>query len=164
MKIYRISKQYNQEIMKRPDYIGFHCQSRPRSKYDDIIKNDNNYADNYYLHILDILPFELQDQAQMLGLTERPEKYTEEFDDWAEAVHSFLQDHNIRWIFVSHNKPLSEHYGDYRYYVMLPSTCVLHIFDDPGVNDMAWAYVYDGNKCSPQCIALDDEEDGYEDI
>jgi len=162
MKMYRLTKQYNSEINRHSDYIGFHCQKRPRSQYDDIIVNESYYAENAYIHILDSLPFDVKNKASNMGLFEMPEKQTEEFDEWANKVYEFLTDYNIRWIYVSHNKPLSDHYGDYRYYVLLPESCILDIFDDPHVNDLAWAYLYDANKCSPTCIELTEEEDGFD--
>ncbi|MFA7219240.1 MAG: hypothetical protein WC119_01890 [Synergistaceae bacterium] len=164
MKIYRIAGIYNDRVRNHGDYIGLHCQSRPRSEYDDIIINDNNYAEDYYLHILDALPFAMRDKASRLGLMQKPYKYTDEFDKWSEKVHEFLSENNIRWIFVSRDKALSDQYGDYRYHVLLPASCVLHIFDDPNVNDMAWAYLYNANECVPICIQLDDEEDGFENL
>jgi len=145
MKIYRIAKPYNQEMINHHDFIGFHCQKSPRSEYDDVILNDNHYAENFYVSILDALPNDLRMKSMDMGLMNQPEdQYSEEFDEWADRVYNFLEEHNIRWIYVSQNKPLSEQYGDYRYYVLLPDSCVLHIFDDPNVGDVADAYLYEG--------------------
>ena len=162
MKIYRLAKQYNKEIMNRSDFAGFHCQKHPRSEYDDIILNSNNYAEKYYRLILDALPYSLRDKAYDMGLFQEYDEYSDEFDEWVENVYNFLRGNNIRWIFLSNSKPLSEHYGDYRYYVLMPREKVLEVFDDPDVNDMAWAYLYDANQGQPECIELDPEEEGYD--
>ena len=161
MNWYKTAKQWNHEIMNHKDFIGFHCQQKPRSDYDDIISNNNNYAESHFLYILDALPFEIRNKAVALNLMDKPDDYSDEFDIWAENVHEFLLGHNIRWIFVSMNKPLEEHYGEYRYCVSIPESEVLHIFDDPNVNDVAYAYLYDANKVRPTCILIPEEEDGY---
>lgn len=160
MNWYKIASNFNQKILMHPDFIGFHCQKRARSKYDDIIINDENYAENYYTRILEALPNNLRDQAKNENLLryEQPDKYSEEFDEWKNNTYQFLKDHNIRWLFVSGKKPLTEQYGTYCYYVMLPKSSIMEIFDDPWVNDIAWAYVYDGNTTSPTCIEIQENE------
>lgn len=161
MKLYKIASTYNGEIVDHRDFIGFHCQRRPRSKYDDLIVNDHGYAQEYFAFIMDSLPFELRMNAIQAGLIPdvTPDQYDDTFEEWADNVTCFLENHNIRWIFVTQNTPLSEQFGGYCYYVLLPESCVLHIFDDIGVNDIAWAYVYDGNKCSPNCIEIQENEE-----
>jgi hypothetical protein len=78
---------------------------------------------------------------------------------------SFLEN-NIKWMFVTENRPIGiDAYGEYTYYVLLPDDCVLEWFNDPfGADDIAKAYVYDGNRCSPTCIELGEDEDGHENI
>ncbi len=154
MKIYKIAQEYNQEILSHPDFIGFHCQRKPRSNYDDVILNSNLYAEDYYIDILEALPFQLRDKALSKNLLDKPEQYTDNFDKWAEKVHLFLKNNNIRWIFVSSNKPLIEYYGEHAYYVLLKESCVLNIFDDPYVDDIAYAYLYNANEGSPITIEI----------
>jgi len=166
MNWYKKAQIYNQEIMNHPNFIGFHCQRLPRNpKYNDYINDNypygNKYAEEFYIEILDALPFNLRDKAIQEGLlTEHLETPpVEKIYEWSQKVEDFLKIANIRWIFVSQNKPLKEQYGNYCYYVLLPKNAILHIFDDTFVNDMAWAYLYDANKAQPECIELNLEED-----
>ena len=167
MSWYKQAKVWNQEIIRNPNFIGFHCQQSSRNPdLDDYIKKENNYAEDFYMEILDALPFQLRDIATEKGLLTHydiAEARTYKFYEWVQDVSEFLSINDIRWIFVSQNKPLEDHYGPYRYYVLLPEDAILHIFDDPWVDDIAWAYLYNANVASPNCIELNPEEDGYED-
>lgn len=158
---YKFAKPFDPQYVEHPDFVGFHCQARPRGgPRDDLIMAD--YAKDYFMTILDGLPNEIRDLAMATGLMEPTEDhYSDEFDQWARDVESFLEEHNIRWIFVSQNRPL-ENYGDYCYYVLLPDSQILAAIDDPGVNDAANAYVYDANVAFPQLFEVPEDEDGYD--
>ncbi len=155
------------EMTRHTDFIGYHCQSS--EYFDGEIINDNDYSSSHYIYILDALPNDLRDQASTMGLLHYNEvdKYSDEFDAWAEKVHEFLWDNGIRWIFVSGNVPLGGDftsrpgsvYGDHCYYTLMPGNCVLHIFDDAGVNDIAYAYLYDSKVGQPQLIPIPEEQE-----
>ena len=157
-------KSSHQDIVNQTDFIGYHCQQS--GFFDGEIINDNNYPEDYYNLILDALPYELRDKAFNEGLLDgRPEdQYTDEFALWSEKVHDFLWDNGIRWIFVSQNVPLGGDtrrmgavYGDHCYYVLLPDNAVLWIIDDIGVNDVAFAYLYDSKIANPQMVSIPEE-------
>jgi len=145
------------------DFIGFHCQRTERGPDDDkIIKNDL-YAREYFLFIIDALPFEIRDKAIELGLMDKPDEYSDDFNEWTERVVDFLNLSGVRWIFVSDTRPL-DGYGNYCYYVSMNSDDALWIFDDPNVNDSAAAYVYMINKVKPKLIPVNEKYDAsYDD-
>lgn len=146
----------HERVTYDPDFIGYHCQRSPRSEYDDVILQE--YAETYFPQILDALPHNLRDQAAQQGLLDTPEdQFSDEHDEWAENAHEFLREHNISWIFVSQNR-LLEPYGGYCYYTFLPDSDILAVFDDPGVEDMADAYLYDANKVSPRFLQVPDTD------
>lgn len=155
---YKVSQDYDDSILRHHDFVGFHCQKRERDEvYDGIIPFSEEYAEAYYYEILDALPFSIRDKAMHEGLMEDvPEKYSDEFREWASRVHDFLRENNIRWIFVSETKPLSEQYGDYCYYVLLPEDKYFGLITDTGVNDFATVYLYEADIGSPTCIPIEE--------
>lgn len=159
-------EDYDSEYTDHPDFVGFHCQKSPRNKYDDFIGAQYGGGidqfgiaggtENYLIHILDSLYDEYRYEAIELGLMDVPEdSYSDEYREWANKVEDFLAEKNIKWLFVSETKTLSD-YGGYCYYVLLPDDIVLETFHDLGVNDIAMAYVYDANKGQPTCIEIED--------
>jgi len=161
-------KDYNQEYVDDPDFVGFHCQQNERSKYDDFIGAQYGGVEggqNYLIHILDGLYDDMRDEATELGLMDTPDNpYDDDYEEWANKVEDFLASKNIKWIFVSETKPLSSSgetyggYGDNCYYVMLPQDLIITEFHDVGVNDAAMAYVYDANKGQPKLIEVEEQE------
>jgi hypothetical protein len=162
----RVYRKASLESMKDlPDFIGFHCQVRPRrdiSNEDTIGLGYNadiaagGYGE-YFAEILDSLPFELRDSAMDLGLLgdEVPSSYDDGYKEWHDNVREFLYDNGIRWIFVSENKPLTD-YGDYCYAVMLDDAAVLTVIPDVGVNDAAAAYVYNSSVAIPKVVEVEE--------
>jgi len=152
-----------EDLKDLPDFIGFHCQKRPRAGianedtigmgYDPEV-GAGSYGD-YFLEIMDALPFELRDIALEQGLMEGPDRYDEAYAEWHEEVKDFLYENGIRWIFVSHNQPLTD-YGDYCYAVALSEDAILHVIPDTGVNDTADAYVYDSKVATPTVVEVED--------
>jgi len=163
---YKFSSGYNPG--DDPDFIGYHCQnSEPNGAYDGIIVNNEHYARNYFLGILEALPFSLRDQAMESGLLEQPEdSYSKEFEEWTREVAKFLKDNGVRWIFVSDTRPLIE-FGQHCFYVSMNANDAIWIFDDPGVNDIAYVYVYmiQGElPAKPKLIPIEEDEDENEQV
>lgn len=151
-----------EDLKKRGDFIGYHCQRGPRRDissedtigmgYDPDI-GSGSYGE-YFTEIMDMLPFELRDNAMEQGLTEAPDRYDDDYSEWHDTVKDFLYTHGIRWIFVSHNKPLTD-YGDYCYAVALDPDAVLHVIPDVGVEDSAEVYIYDSKVATPVTVLLE---------
>lgn len=148
-----------EEAKSLPDFIGFHCQTSERGKFDDDIigGRDRDYGD-YLPQIIDSLHNDLLIEADELGLRWAPEdQYSEEYEEWYDAAMDFLYEKGIRWVFVSQTAFL-ENYGDYCYALTLPDDAVLDIIPDPWVNDDADAYVYDSNRARPGFMEVEDPE------
>jgi len=152
------------DIQDRDDFIGLHCQARPRASIDqeDTIgsgQGQGKYGYGSYVpEILDSLSFDLRDIALEKGWMENPPgEYDDGYEDWLDEVYDFLDDHGIKWIFVSENKPLTD-YGDYCYGILLPDKAVLTVIPDIGVDDAANAYVYNANVAIPSVVEIDEEE------
>ena len=86
-----------------------------------------------------------------------PDEYDDGYEDWLKEVGKFLSEHNIRWIFVSGKKLLTD-YGNNCYGVLLSEKQdgILTVIDDVGVDDVAWAYLYDGNRFTPEVVEISD--------
>jgi len=113
-----------------------------------------SYGD-YFPEILDSLPFKLRDVAMERGLMESPDRYDDSYAKWHEKVKNFLYKNGIRWIFVSHSKPLTD-YGDYCYAVYMDDAAVLAVIPDVGVNDTAEVYVYNSKEGVPRLVEVAD--------
>ena len=152
MKWYRTANSYDENIVNHRDFIGFHCQKSPVSEYDGFIMAD--YGREYFMEILDGLPFNMRDKAMEMGLMNgHDDYYSEEFDQWTSDVEYFLKENNVRWIFTSENRQL-DNYGDYCYYILMPESNIIATIADPNVNDFANAYVY---ISPPQYIEIQEE-------
>jgi hypothetical protein len=156
---YRLANEYDPGL--DPDFIGFHCQQSERGPYDDIIYPKEDYATDYFIQILNGLPFNLRDMARNSGLMSMPEKYSDEFDEWVEKVADFLTENGVRWIFVSDTRPLND-YGSYCYYVSMKNEDALMILDDINVNDTAsaWVYMVSGEHVGKPRLVLMPDDDG----
>ena len=146
-----------------PNFVGYHCQRNMRSPNDDRIFFTEHYANEFFIQILDMLPFKLRDKALSLGLLNKPEPYSDEFDNWGKSVEEFLNENGVRWIFVSETRPL-EDFGEYCYYVSIESN--ENYLIDVHVNDSATAYVYflDGDsKYKPKLFEVPEEFDEEDD-
>ena len=163
----KTSQANHQELTSRNDFIGYHCQ---RSElFDGEIINDNNYATSHYLSILDSLPFDLRNNALSLLENQPTDEYDEKFEVWSQHVHDFLWKNGIRWIFVSTNVPLGGDfssnigavYGDHCYYVFMPDAAIIDIINDVGVNDTAYAYLYDSRVGNPEMVPIPESQEFY---
>ncbi len=152
------------EIADKDDFIGFHCQSRPRADIDREDTIGSTYGQGAYQYgsympeILDSLPFDLRDMVLEKGwMDSHPGEHDDGYEEWLDAVYEFLDEHGIKWIFVSENRPLTD-YGDYCYGVLLPDNAVLTVIPDIGVDDAANAYVYNSKISIPSVVEVDEEE------
>lgn len=140
------------------EFIGYHCQSSPRNpQYDD--KFNPAYAERFFSQILDALPYDIRDDA--LALLEKRPEYIVEDEDWGEEVADFLNEKNIRWIFVSENKPLPD-YGEHCYKVYMPDNIVLEYMPDVEVNYSAYAVLYSADLGVPILEEYEEPEETYD--
>ncbi len=165
--IYVLAK--NNTIPDEGDFIGYHCQKRQRPVQTDIKTEDKiglGYTSGmgagygmYFGEILDAIPYELRMKAMEKGLMDRPEnEYDDDFDEWYDKVEDFLENNNIRWIFVSSTKSLIQ-YGEWCYKMYLEDKARLLTIEDIQAEDAAAVYIYDGSKGSPIAIEVEEEEE-----
>jgi len=151
-------------FIKSSDFVGLHCQSRPRSSRgrEDTIGSGSSYAQggkNYedvFPFVLDGLTYNLRDKASELGLLDIPDKYTDEHDIWYDNVIDFLDEYKIRWIWTDRREFLTS-YGEYCYLVQIPEKAIIYYDNDPNMaGPESEFYVYDSNIAAPRVFLVED--------
>jgi len=156
--------------MESPDFRGFHC-----SKYE---KPDGRIVASYFTQsqwgnwILEHIPYNLTDKLYDLGIQEPPnnDKYSGEYEEWAEKMEEFLWDNGIRWVFVSKSEPFGSDrwgmggsYGSNCFFVIMPEQDMLG-WDIDIQETHAEVIMYRADK-PPQFIPIPDDweiPDDYE--
>jgi len=160
-----------------PDFIGWRCQHDEwDSRY--LAVPGPEMRCEFFAIVLDVLPHALQEQLDK----EIAEGWPDEEDfDWTDAdfcdegslaeeigdwISGRLYEWGIRWVWITENKPLGgpyvglqrQSFGDECYAVFLREDAILEWIDDLGVEDDAYAVVFDSNIAVPQVIPVESEE------
>ena len=128
-----MAKKYNP--IYDPNFIGY-CIKTKDSK-SDVIPNNVENADFYYLKILENLPGDMLVEAKDKGLLNKPDVDSRKFSSWSKKVNSFITKYGIKWIHVTDTE-----YSDQRgecFYVSLPEEAAIYVFDESLERD------FDGN-------------------
>jgi hypothetical protein len=151
------------EYIDDSEFIGLHCQGRPRSRRgkEDSIGHSGIHAQDidygfYFPEILDSLDFSIKDKAEELGLMDVPDKdFDDNYDEWYEQCVDFFEKHKIRWIFVTKTRFL-DRYGKYKYIVCLDDRAVYTVLDG-GEEDNSELYVYNAKMTAPHVVHVEKE-------
>lgn len=151
----------DKSILNHPDFRGFHCSRLDNPQgYIEI-----EYADTWFPTIIEHLPYDLRVKLSGIGidLYDIPDKYSEEFEEWASDIERFLEDNGIRWLFVSHKQPFGHHrqglgakYGSNCFYVLIPGKNLLMYENDPAELDASAIMFHVSNP--PKLIPLQEAD------
>lgn len=142
-----------------PNFVGYNCRDPESSGDFGIIDNVGNYAEEYFLSILENLPENLKEKIIKLDLMNVPKITDEKFNEWANKTCDFFKKNGIRWIFVREEIPQNDFESQF-YYVSVPEEKILcsfdYLFDDEGMSIIVYS-IKGSDKFRPKMYPVPDD-------